>query len=213
MQKERKNSVYYTIGILVFIVFILYFVSGVSLWFSRNEEGAGIQVTDIPAVSITPETVEAIPNPGIPVKLTIPAINVDVKIQEVGVTAKGTMGIPTNFTDVGWYRNGARPGASGNAFIDGHLDNGLGLPAVFYDLNKLKTGDEVYVTDSEGRKILFKVIELRIYDYNSDKAGEIFIPGRNPNLYLITCGGQWIRSEKTYDKRIVVIAQLVGLDQ
>ena len=44
------------------------------------------------------------------------------------------MGVPTNFTDVGWYRYGPAPGTPGNAVIDGHLDGKSVPEAVFYNL-------------------------------------------------------------------------------
>src|SRR3989338_8569269 len=38
---------------------------------------------------------------GFPVRLIIPALNVNAKIQKVGITKKGNMAVPNNFVDVG----------------------------------------------------------------------------------------------------------------
>ena len=69
-------------------------------------------------------------------RISIPAIKVDAKIQEVGITAKGNMAAPRTFSEVGWYKYGPRPGETGSAVLAGHVDNGIAFPAVFSKLDK-----------------------------------------------------------------------------
>lgn len=149
--------------------------------------------------------------PDKPSRLRIPAIGVDAKVQSVGLAWQGTgdMGIPTNFTDVGWYSGGVTPGAPGSAVIDGHLDGKDVREAVFYNLDKLKPGDLVEVEDRAGKVWQFRVVETKIYDYNAPTA-DIFLGDTSKSrLNLITCAGSWDKTQKLYDKRVVVFTELV----
>jgi sortase A len=148
-------------------------------------------------------------NFGIPLQLSIPSIGVSAKVQQVGVTAKGAMGIPSNFTDVAWYKYGTIPGEVGSAVIDGHVDNALGLNGVFKKLDHVKVGDDVYVTDAKGNKIHFVVRQIQEFPYADAPSEEIFKESSRSLLRLITCSGKWLRSAKTYDTRLVVTTEYV----
>ena len=143
-----------------------------------------------------------------PKTMSIPAIRVTAHIQDVGITAKGAIGSPSNFSDVGWYEYGTLPGKKGNALIDGHVDNGLALAGVFKHLDSLVVGDHIYVTDYGGKRFDFVVSKVAVYDMNDVPMQEILQASGTPMLSLMTCGGQWIGAEKTYDKRIVVTSVL-----
>jgi len=149
--------------------------------------------------------------PGKPVRLLIPAIGIDANIQSVGLAwqGNGTMGIPTNFTDVGWYKDGPLPGEPGSAVIDGHFDGKDIAEAVFYNLDKLQPGDTVDVVDEKGKTIHFRVIETKNYDYDAQTT-EIFARDSSKvRLNLITCAGDWEATTKSYNKRIVVFTELI----
>jgi LPXTG-site transpeptidase (sortase) family protein len=170
---------------------------------------AGSQDVGIPVTRIVPMGVESIPAFAPPVRLHIPAIAVNAKVQKVGVTAKNTIGIPSNFTDVAWYKYGAVPGEQGSAIIDGHVDNALALPGVFKNLHNVKVGDDIYVDDAEGTTLHFKVTDVSSYDYKNTPAS-LLTENDKKLLRLITCGGKWVRSDKTYDTRLVVTAEFVS---
>lgn len=145
-------------------------------------------------------------SPGSPLRLTIPAINVNAGIQHVGITPKGEMGVPSNTLDVGWFDLGPRPGERGNAVIAGHLDGEHGAAGVFTNLDKLKEGDKLYIEDGTGTSIAFVVRERRIY--NPGYADEVFSQSDSVHLNLITCGGAWDGVIKSYSKRLVVFADI-----
>ena len=145
-----------------------------------------------------------------PVRLIISKIGVNAIIQDVGINASGRMAVPSNYKDVGWYKYGVKPGDVGNAVIDGHLDNSLGMKAVFWDLDKLKEGDEIKVFNAENQELTFKVVFVESYDYKSAPLQEIFGFTDKNMLNLITCDGTWIRGEKNYSKRLVVFSELVS---
>lgn len=148
--------------------------------------------------------------PDQPVRLIIPAIKVSALIQKVGLSLKGdgTMGIPTNFVDVAWYKKGPLPGMPGSAVIAGHLDGKKVPKAVFYNLRLLKPGDLVQVVDKEGKILKFRVTKTKIYN-NDGPTGSIFSGDLSKKrLNLITCAGDWIKSKKIYSQRIVVFTEL-----
>ena len=158
------------------------------------------------AASATTSTDAAI---GTPARLVIPDIGVDAKVQHVGITKAGNIGIPTNFTDVAWYRGGPRPGQPGTSIISGHVDNALGLAAVFKRLGELAIGARLFVTDEHGTKVAFKVTRVAVIGYTSPEAKQLFAPTSKSQLVLITCTGRWIKSAKTYDRRLIVFTERI----
>ncbi len=147
------------------------------------------------------------PQKSLPFRLRIPSIGIDAKVQHVGVNDKGNMANPNNFTDVAWYKYGPVPGASGSAVIAGHLDNGLGLPAVFKKLEEVQVGDDIFVEAEDGSTLRFVVTSARTYPYTEVPTAVVFNPSGSVRLNLITCAGTWLKDKKTYDERLVVFAK------
>jgi sortase A len=147
-----------------------------------------------------------------PARLLIPTLNINANIQHVGLTQSGAMGVPIGkykWDDVGWYKFGPKPGDIGNAVIDGHVDDALSLHAVFYNLHNIQNGDEIDVKDAGGTLHRFKVVGKQIYYYNSAPLDQIFGSSDKARLVLITCyGGVWVPSIRSYDRRLVVYAEL-----
>ena len=145
---------------------------------------------------------------GLPTRLKIPAINVDSSVQKVSVNSDGEMGVPSNITDVGWYSLGTRPGVIGSAVISGHSDGEQGEVGVFSNLDKLNSGDRIYVENDQGVTLTFVVRESR--SYNPGFADEVFNQGGYAHLNLITCDGFWNNSARSYSKRLVVFTDIVN---
>lgn len=141
----------------------------------------------------------------LPVRLTIPAINVNANIQQVGFTKLREMEVPSNTIDVGWFKLGPLPGERGSAVIDGHFNGVDGKTGVFADLHKLKQGDKLYVEDGSGTTTTFVVRENRIYD--PGHSDDVFSRSDGTYLNLITCDGAWDEAKKSYSKRLVVFAE------
>lgn len=146
-----------------------------------------------------------------PVRLKIPKINVDALIEFVGVTPKGSMAVPSNITNVGLYSRGPKPGETGSAVISGHFNGANGEAGVFFDLNKLKEGDKVYIEDDKNVTATFVVKETKSYD--PGYADEVFLRADGKYLNLITCEGSWDFSRKIYNKRLVVFTEEMPLDK
>ena len=103
-----------------------------------------------------------IPRAGQPVRLKIPSIGVDAPVEQVGKTPDGAMDVPSDFYDTAWYQLGPRPGETGNAVIDGHVDSTTGK-AIFYDLRKLAHGEQIVVVGDDGVERHFVVSDTGTY--------------------------------------------------
>lgn len=146
-----------------------------------------------------------------PVRLEIPSLGIDAKVQYVGVNGKGEMGIPSNFKDVAWYRYGTVPGQLGSAVIAGHVDNGLALPVVFWRLKEMRVGNDVYVVARDGSKLRFTVTGIATYPYTESPAERIFGESDKARLNLITCAGSWLKGLRTYSERLVIYTVFQGI--
>ncbi|HZV50459.1 MAG TPA: class F sortase [Candidatus Dormibacteraeota bacterium] len=143
---------------------------------------------------------------GVPDRLRIPAIGLDARVESVGVTAQGTMGVPTDPRDVGWYAPGVRPGEPGDAVMDGFMEWSSG-PAAFADLSRLRAGDEVDVDLSDERRLIFRVDRLARFPFNQSLPG-LFERGGSPRLSLVTSSSRW--NGTGYEDRVEVDARLVS---
>ena len=145
-------------------------------------------------------------SPVLPMRLTIPAINVNTGIQHLGGTQTGEMEVPNNALDAGWFKLGPRPGEKGSAVIAGHFNGKNGEEGVFANLDKLKKGDKLFIEDDKGKTITFVVRESRTYD--PGYANDVFNSSDSAHLNLITCDGVWDGIKKSYSKRLVVFADI-----
>ena len=143
---------------------------------------------------------------GIPVRLIIPAINVDTTVAPAGLTADGAMGVPVGPTSTTWFDLGPRPGEIGSAVIAGHEGWKDGIFAIFDDLHELKPGDDIYVVDAQGATTTFVVRSLVLYGQDASAATVFDSSDGLAHLNLITCEGTWNAAEKSYSDRLVVFA-------
>ncbi len=140
----------------------------------------------------------------LPVKISIPKINLEADVEQVGITFKGNMSTPKLVNNTGWYRYGTIPGEKGSAVIDGHVDNGFGLPGVFTNLKELAIGDEIFIYTESGSRLRFEVIGIETYFYTDVPREILFNKNDDAYLNLITCDGAWLPEKETAEYRLVV---------
>jgi LPXTG-site transpeptidase (sortase) family protein len=145
-----------------------------------------------------------------PIRLSIPKINVVAAVLYAGLTPAGAMDVPGTADDVAWFNLGPRPGEIGNAVISGHFGWKNGMPAVFDNLHMLESGDRITTEDIAGITTTFVVRKLQKLKEHED-AGAVFASNDGgAHLNLITCGGEWNKSKKSYSDRLVVFADKIG---
>lgn len=141
-----------------------------------------------------------------PVGLAIPAIGVnETTMVDLGLDAEGRLTAPEDFARAGWFVNGPAPGAPGPAVIVGHVDSRQG-PAVFFRVRELKPGDEILVPRADGSTARFLVDAVRQYPKDAFPADEVYGATADAQLRVITCGGSFDRSVRSYRDNIVVFA-------
>ena len=143
-----------------------------------------------------------------PVHLEIPKIGLSTPLSVLGLNKNGTVSVPTNFAEPGWYDGDRTPGQKGSAVILGHVDSYNG-PAVFFKLDQLGLGDRVFVTLANGRRLVFAVIGVRIYDKTTFPNKLVYGARNYPALQLVTCGGIFDAATGHYLSNIVVFTALV----
>ena len=154
---------------------------------------------------VSPTTIDAF----VPLRLKISSIGVDAKVESVGKKTDGSMETPKNINNVGWYSLGSRVGEKGNAVFAGHVNNGLNLDGVFAHLSDVKVGDYVSVSSYLNAPLIYVVTQINQYPLDNAPSAEIFTTTGPPQLVLITCDGDWMGSQHTFTKRLVVVARLM----
>ena len=168
--------------------------------------------TVITPIAIAPAS--AAPDPSAPLaastplKLEIPSVGIDTVLMGLGLLADGTLEVPPDGSNAGWFTGAPTPGEMGPAIIAGHIDwNG---PGVFYDLRLVAVGDEIRVTRADGSTAVFGVTEVAQYPKNAFPTAAVYGPVSVAALRVITCGGAWNRATGHYDDNTVVFATLVS---
>ena len=144
-----------------------------------------------------------------PVSLTIPAIGVHTRLIRLGITAQGTLQVPTSTTVAGWYTGSPRPGEIGSSVIAGHIDSYLG-PGIFYRLSQLRSGERIYVRRADGSLAVFSVYAVREYPKDHFPTGKVYGPAPDAELHLITCGGSFDYTTHNYLSNVVVYSTQVS---
>ncbi len=148
-----------------------------------------------------------------PTILAIPRIGVRAPLGSVGLTAQGTLEVPApgpHYDQPAWYRYSPTPGSVGPAVVLGHVDSAANGPSVFYRLHLLRPGDRVEVTRVDGRTAIFNVDSVRQFPKADFPTALVYANTAVPALRLITCGGRFDSSRRSYVDNVVVLATLVG---
>jgi sortase (surface protein transpeptidase) len=167
---------------------------------SPASEPAEPDQTASPAPSKSPA-----PTVAEPVRVVIPAIDVDSELVPLGLNDDESMEVP-NFGLAGWYEPGPRPGAPGPAVIAAHVDSVNG-PDVFFRLKELGAGDEITVTHADGTDTTFVVRRSEQQLKEDLPVDRIWSDTEEVALRLITCGGNFDPEARSYKSNVIVYAR------
>lgn len=140
-----------------------------------------------------------------PVRVRIPAIGVDARVVPLAIDRHGTLEAPDRFDVAGWNRDGPEPGEDGTAVIAGHVDSRSG-PAVFFRLRELADSDLIHVDRADGTTATFEVTGRAQYDKDRVPSDDVYGSTGRTELRLITCGGEFDQSRRSYRDNVIVFA-------
>jgi LPXTG-site transpeptidase (sortase) family protein len=149
-------------------------------------------------------------------RMVIDSIGVNANVFPYGIDANRIPEVPLNAEDIAWYDFSARPGTGGNAVFAGHVTwNGR---AVFYDLDDLAVGQQIFLRGDNGTELAYTVSESYVVDPNDPNAVSVMGPTPDDVLTLITCDGTFYYTGDPvyggdYSHRRIVRATLSGLNQ
>lgn len=121
-----------------------------------------------------------------PVAVSVPALGVDASVSAIQLEG-GALTPPADPQRVGWWSEGARPGAStGSAVLTGHTVHTGG--GAFDDLEVLVPGDEVVVRTGRG-PLAYDVVSVSVLGRGelARRSADIFDQSGPARLILITC--------------------------
>jgi hypothetical protein len=144
-----------------------------------------------------------------PVSLRIPALSLAVPVSLLGLNANGTVQVPTDIEEPGWFQPGPSPGEVGSAVILGHVDSTRG-EGVFFGLRTLRPGDPVQVTLTDGVVATFAVVTVVMYSKSQFPDQQVYGSHGDAALQLVTCGGTFDPQTGHYLSNIVVYTSFVS---
>jgi len=146
-----------------------------------------------------------------PARLRVPALGVDAPVDPVGVSARGDLVIPDAVDRVGWYRFGPAPGApAGSVLVAGHVDSARQGPGALFDLRSAAVGTRIDLVTESGRTFRYRVTGRETIAKTRLPVERLFDRAGAPRLVLVTCGGPFDRTTRSYRDNLVVAADPVG---
>ena len=144
----------------------------------------------------------------VPVRLLIPAIEVDTPVIRLGLAPDGTVEVPpiTAHDRAGWYQHSPTPGQTGPSVILGHVTVGRYGDGVFRRLARLRRGERIEARLENGTAPEFTVDSVRTVAKADFPADEVYGNVDRPALRLVTCGGP--RTGDEYRDNVIVFATL-----
>ncbi|MFA9270971.1 MAG: class F sortase, partial [Baekduiaceae bacterium] len=142
-----------------------------------------------------------------PTSVALPRLGIRAPIASAGIDLQtGALGVPKNIDRVGWWRDGAAPGATaGTILLAGHVDSAKRGAGAFYALKSARRGDTIELRSDDGKTRRWRVSSLQRVR-KSALPERIFTRAGERRLVLVTCGGPFNEATGHYRDNIVVTA-------
>jgi LPXTG-site transpeptidase (sortase) family protein len=144
-----------------------------------------------------------------PAKVRIPALEVEANVIDLGLDDKGHMQVPPDAKDAGWYVHSPVPGRPGPSVIAAHV-NWKGVDGPFAHLDQLKPGDTVVIEAENGAEATFEVTHLDTIPKDQFNDQLVYGDTPDPQLRLVTCGGDFDQSAHSYRSNVIASAKLTA---
>lgn len=150
----------------------------------------------------------ALPEDAVPVRVSIPEIDVSSSLEDLALEPWGELQAPVDFDLAGWFTGGVVPGEVGPAIIAGHVNSPNGGGAVFTRLAELGTGSRVVVEMSSGDELTFQISGSTQSEKSNFPSSEVYGNVPTPQLRIITCARPGAAGERHLDN-LILFAELV----
>lgn len=142
-----------------------------------------------------------------PTSVALPRLGIRAPIASAAIDLKtGALGVPKNIDRVGWWRDGAAPGAgAGTILLAGHVDSAKRGAGAFYALKSARRGDTIELRSDDGKTRRWRVSAMQRVR-KSALPERIFTRTGERRLVLVTCGGPFNEATGHYRDNIVVTA-------
>lgn len=124
---------------------------------------------------------------GVPSELHLPSLGVNAAVSSIGLDGSLILIPPSDYTTVGWWAQGAEPGApNGTAILAGHTVHTGG--GALDNLADLTVGDKVYLSRPSG-DLVYDVSSVTVYHKGTlaDHAQRVFNQDGPGRLAIVTC--------------------------
>lgn len=147
-----------------------------------------------------------------PTRVSVPSVGAESSLIPTGLEPDGSLEVPpvSDPMQASWFDASPTPGEVGPSVVLGHV-NGNGQPGIFAELNRVVAGAEVIVDRADGQRAVFQVSRVETIPKESFPTDSVYNDTANPQLRLITCGGDYDRAERSYGSNVIVYADLLDV--
>lgn len=157
----------------------------------------------------TQPTTDPVP-PAAPVQLSIPSLHLTAPVTKVSLTTAGSLAVPADPHVVGWWQASAMAGSGiGTTVLDGHVDTAEQGRGTLFHLQDLPAGASLVLRTADGRAHTYRVTTRRLLKKSGGLPADLFSPTAPGTLAVVTCGGPFDRTKRSYRDNVVVLARPV----
>ncbi len=143
-----------------------------------------------------------------PAVIRIPRLGVEAPVVPLGLNDDGSMEVPEDPDQTGWWLGGPEPGEPGPAVIVGHVDSRKEGPGVFFRLRYMDPGDEIHIERVDGSTLTYVVEATERHNKEEFPTEAVYGPTEASTLRVITCGGDFDYGARSYQDNVIVFASL-----
>ncbi|MDD7916183.1 class F sortase [Actinomycetospora callitridis] len=149
-----------------------------------------------------------------PTRVTVPSISAESSLVPTGLQENGSLEVPpvSEPMQASWFDQSPTPGEVGPSIVLGHV-NGGGRPGIFVNLKDVVAGAQVFIDRADGQRAVFEVSRVDTIPKDSFPTDAVYNDTANPQLRLITCGGDYDRSARSYLSNVIVYADFVEVQK
>jgi len=133
-------------------------------------------------------------------------LGINARIREVAITPPN-ISLPDNIFDIGWYKNGGKPGLSQSTLLVGSV-SGQTNDGVFGRIGSVKLGDLIEIEMGDGTVYKYRVLKTKTYPKDKIDFKELQIPAQTgkEGLNIIAVANRFDVRKQEYESDFAVFA-------